>query len=432
MIAFDKHKLIVSAAKRITVFVLTIAAMTMLLLLVAMIPKDSIRENTLKSAGYLAAGELYPLMADGVDGSRIDLYADSILLNIIYSYNSSDPLTSVMRSAYYCEEGRDENLNLLEAVTYNRPPDRQYLRYWHGSAVIVRPLLTILPVQKIYILNAVIIALLFIWALVTAIRSGNGIITAGMVLSLVMVRVWYVPLCLEYTWVFMILPVASVFSIRLAGKKDRDGIILLFMLTGMITNYLDFLTAETLTLLIPLIIVMNILGKNREDASAIAGISIGAALSWVLGYSLTWITKWVLSALVLGENVMPYISGHISQRIGQDLGLGGFRYLTGAVFYNLTCLFPLRHSFWSMIGFGLIIMAAVYFGYVYKKPGWDKKIIALYAAAGAVPAVRFLFLHNHSYLHCFFSYRALAASVMAVVMMIGELARPRMGGHPNE
>ena len=428
----DAKKLIISAVTKSFIFVLTIAVMTLLLVFTAMIPKDAIKKNTLKSAEYLAGNELYPLMVEGVDGSRIDVYADSILLNIIYSYDSSKALTSVMRSAYCSEESQDENLNLLEAVSLGKEPNQQYLRYWHGSSVIVRPLLTILPIQKIYILNAVVIALLFIWFLVTAKKTGNGLIAAGMILSLIMTRIWYVPLCLEYTWIFLILPVASVFAIRLAEKKDKDKIIILFMLVGMITNYLDFLTAETLTLLIPLIIVMSILKKHKENAKDIAGISVRAVIAWGLGYTLTWISKWVLSALFLGENVMPYISGHISQRIGQDLGIGFFRYLTGAVFYNFTCLFPLRHSFWSMIGFGLIIMAVIYFGYVYKKPGWDKKIIILYAVTGAVPIVRFLFLHNHSYLHCFFSYRALAASVMAVVMVIGELTMQRSGGQSDE
>ncbi len=417
------------ASPRITMilaFVLTIAIMAALLVVTAMIPKDAIKANTLKSAGYLAEKQLYPLMADGVDGSRIDVYADSILLNIIYSYDSSDPVTSVAKSAYFFRKDQDENLNLLEAVTNDMQPNQQYLRYWHGSSVIIRPLLTVLSLPQIYVFNAIVMIILYAWFAVAAHRSGNTLLAVGMAVALIMTRIWYVPLCLEYTWIFLILPVASVLALRLAGKRD-DKLPLLFMIVGMVTNYLDFLTCETLTLLVPLLITIYVAAKDRKDTGRIVRTSVRASAAWLSGYALTWIAKWIFAALILRENIMPYVSGHISERIGRDLGIGTFRYLTGAVFYNFTCLFPLRHSFWSMIGFALIVLGFFYFGYVYKRPGQNTRLIALYALIGAVPIVRFLLLHNHSYLHCFFAYRALAALVFSVVMIIGEMTGQREG-----
>ncbi|MCR5673340.1 MAG: hypothetical protein K6F87_06450, partial [Lachnospiraceae bacterium] len=364
----DKNKKSSPKISMILAFVLTIAIMVALLVISAVIPKDAIKPNMQKSAEYLAQRELYPLMVDGVDGSRIDVYADSILLNIIYSYDSSDPLTSVAKSAYFFKEDQDENLNLLEAVTKDTQPNQQYLRYWHGSSVIIRPLLTVLSLPQIYAFNAVVMIILYVWFAVHAHRSGNTLLAVGMVIALIMTRIWFVPLCLEYTWIFLILPVASYFALRLSGRKS-DKLPLLFMIVGMVTNYLDFLTCETLTLLIPLMITIYVAVQNRESIGETVKTSVKASASWLLGYALTWIAKWAFAALILHENVMPYVSGHISERIGRDLGISTFRYLTGAVFYNFTCLFPLRHSFWSMIGFAIIVIAFFYFGYVYKRPG---------------------------------------------------------------
>ena len=40
---------------------------------------------------------------------------------------------------------------------------------------------------------------------------------------------------------------------------------------------------------------------------------------WAFGYVGTWISKWMISSLVLKENVMPYITEHIAERLGGDV-----------------------------------------------------------------------------------------------------------------
>ena len=45
----------------------------------------------------------------------------------------------------------------------------------------------------------------------------------------------------------------------------------------------------------------------------------------------------------------------------------------------------------------------------------------LFGVLGLVPYVRYLVLHNHAWLHCFFTYRAQLATVLAVVMILEEM-----------
>lgn len=125
----------------IVTFLFVVILLTGLLVLVALIPQNAIRGNVRESAEYLCEGELFGMAVDGVKGSEIDRYADSILLAIAYQYDASQPLKSVMWSSYYYTPYENENENLLHAVTEGKKANRQYLRYWHGSNTVVRPLL---------------------------------------------------------------------------------------------------------------------------------------------------------------------------------------------------------------------------------------------------------------------------------------------------
>ena len=127
-----------SAIAKIITVVLAAFCMPALLVLSAMIPKEYIRDNMLRSAEYLYESELFGDVIEGIDGSRIDRYADSILLNIAYHYDNDNPIRSVMLSAYYFTPFHEENENLLIAVRDDMGMNRQYLRYWHGSIEIGR------------------------------------------------------------------------------------------------------------------------------------------------------------------------------------------------------------------------------------------------------------------------------------------------------
>ncbi|MCR5267729.1 MAG: hypothetical protein K6E16_04365 [Lachnospiraceae bacterium] len=401
------------------------------LVLTALIPQDTIRENSLTSAQVLSDGEVFPTMFKDAEGSRIDHYADAILLNIAYHYDGREPLRSVMLSAYYFTPDHQETENYLLGIRDGLNANRQYMRYWHGSILLLRPLLTILDYTQIRILNAVILLLLYALFMVMTIRKRLPAASVAMTLGLILTAVWFVPFSLEYTWNFCIMLAASCIAVALAQKdcstredgnmqKDCSTHGIFFLIVGMVTNYFDFLTTETITLLIPLLLFLYVYTKREKTINRIS-FAIRSCMAWGIGYAGMWVAKWGLTAIVFRENVLPYVSEHIGERLGGDLGLNLFQYLAGALFRNIGCLFPLGYgAFGAIIGIALVIIAA-YFGYVYHTQGFDKQLLLLYALAGLVPYVRYLILHNHAYLHCFFTYRAQCVTVIAVVLIIAEL-----------
>lgn len=405
------------------VFAAAAAFMLALLVIAALIPKEKIKDNSLISAEYLCAGEQFGSVIEDIDATCIDRYADAILLNIAYCYDSRSPLRTVLLSAYYFSPFHEENENFMNAVKKDLTPNQQYMRYWHGSIALVRPLLIFLSIKQIYTLNAVVLVSLTAVLAVMLLKRKKRCAVIALASGLIAGGSIFVPLSLEYTWTYLVMLTASIIAVKLADRDSFFGYMLFFMLTGMVTSYLDFLTTETLTFTVPFIILVwlkktDSLGRNVREAFV---FFLNQAVSWGIGYAGMWVLKWVLTAAVFAEDVLPYVSGHISERLGGDMGIGLFAFLTGALMRNAGCLFPAGYGTAGIIAAFLLIFMAAYIGYVYHVNSFHKRILLLLALTGLIPFVRYLILHNHSYIHFFFTYRAQVATVMALVLIIAEL-----------
>lgn len=416
-----------SAIAKIITVVLAAFCMPALLVLSAMIPQEYIRDNMLRSAEYLYESELFGDVIEGIDGSRIDRYADSILLNIAYHYDKDYPLRSVMVSAYYFTPDHEENENLLIAVRDDMGMNRQYLRYWHGSIAVIRPLLTLMPINGIYILNgAVILALIALYIYVFA-KDGDYAAPVALFISLTITRSFYVPLSCEYAPTYILMLVSSCIAVILYKKGQYAWLKPLFFITGMATSFADFLTTETLTLLVPLITLIWLLRKAGRRSTDLIKNTVILTILWACGYVVMWVSKWILCSAVFSENAMQYVTDHVSERLGGDLGLNMWQYITGALLRNIGCLFPLGYgAIGGMIFIAHIIFAA-YRGYVYKRGSINGYLVTALSVMAIIPYIRFIVLHNHSYIHYFFTYRAQAATVMAIVLIVWAITEKKDG-----
>lgn len=416
-----------SAIAKILTVVLVAFCMPALLVLSAMIPKEYIRDNMLRSAEYLYESELFGDVIEGIDGSRIDRYADSILLNIAYHYDKDYPLRSVMVSAYYFTPEHEENENLLIAVRDDMEMNQQYLRYWHGSIAVIRPLLAVMPINGIYILNGVIILALIGLYIYLFVKDGDYAAPAALLISLIITRSFYVPLSCEYAPTYILMLVSSCIAVILYKKGQYAWLNPLFFITGMATSFADFLTTETLTLLVPLITLIWLLRKAGRRSTDLIKNTVIHTVLWACGYVVMWVSKWILCSAVFSENAMQYVIDHVSERLGGDLGLNMWQYITGALLRNIGCLFPLGYgAFGGMIFIAFMIFAA-YRGYVYKRGSINGYLVTALSVMAIIPYIRFIVLHNHSYIHYFFTYRAQAATVMAIVLIVWAITEKKDG-----
>lgn len=396
-------------------YIAAVSLLTVLLFVSALIPRKMIYSGMLSSAEFLRDGEMFGEVWDGVPASEYDRYADSILLNIAWNYDSEHPVRSVTESSYYHSDTQDENLALYDAVTKDLDDNCEYIRYWHGSIVLVRPLLIFLPIQGIYIFFGavlLILALTLIWRLI---RMKETAAVAGLSLGLILTYSWFVPFCLEYIWTFLIMLTVS----HLILHKDMDDrrFITIFMISGIVTAYMDFLTTETLTLTVPLILAVKI--RAREDDRLFA---LRSAIAWGAGYVGMFVLKWLLAAAVLGSDTVTSVLSHAEERAGGlVLDEAYFRFL-GPIGKNLLTMLPFSLGTAGIAAGCILTFICIYIGYVYHGKSIRLKAILIYGFIAFVPLIRYLVLRNHSVIHYFFTFRALMAVILALVMVLYEAA----------
>lgn len=408
------------AVRYILCYIATAALMLGILLGSTLIPKTLIKDNVLASAEYFCGGGYYDPYIEGVDSTRIDRYADTLLAGIAYQFNSRDALRSVMEASYYTDPDLTEPESLKAAVEGDLSGNMQYLRYWHGSAAVLRALFVFFSIREIYIWHGLLLGVLFITLIIRLLSRGFNVPAAGLSLGMISVAFWFIPMSLEYTWLFLVLFIQLHILISQSFPTDKGSRCLFFLISAMVTNYLDFLTCELITLLVPLLLILWLDRHERRGGMPWKGL-IPFILAWGIGYVGMYLTKWALAAAVLRENVMPLVGGHIEERLVGEAGVSFGMEMWGALTDNIRFLFPMDYGVPGMLAGIGVVLAASYIGFVYRRKDYDRHIVLMYAAIAAVPYFRYLVLINHSYLHAFFTYRAQFAGVFAVVLILSEL-----------
>ncbi len=409
--------------KYIRVFSATLALLILLLVLSCTIPQERIYENSRLSANYMTKNETdfySPLLSE--KNFEIHNYADAIWLSIAYSVDSDHPLKSALEGKYYNEFGdRLYNINFYrDTIEKNKEANTYYYRYWHGTIMFLRPLLTMFTYMDIRYINILFFTGLC-FALIILLQKKLGtkasVIFAAAILS---VNFYVVPYCIEYVPMFYIMFISSIMILFL---KDKRKISYLFLMTGICSNFFDFLTVETVTLGVPLVIHFCELYSKGETEDLIYSLKyfIKLCTLWLCGYLLTWISKWIIASIVSKMNVMTNVMESISQRsVGKVQDTPFLEQLKNALLFNIRGIFPFNLTE-STTGTILMILAvlfllfAIWFLYRKKKVEEVSKIFLLIAL---IPYIRYLVMSNHSYSHYWFTFRAQISSVMALLLAV--------------
>ncbi|MCR5357512.1 MAG: hypothetical protein K6E63_08935 [Lachnospiraceae bacterium] len=419
---------LISAGTYMAVFFGTFIILAMLLSASALIPKELLKRNMLSSASVLKENDDYYYELEGITGSRIDRYADAILLNIAWHFDQAKPLSSVMEASYYYVEDMPESDNLKVSVENDLPANRQYMRYWHGSAFIVRLMHLFTDIKGMYVFHAILLIVLTALLVYRLAAGGYGYAGMAVVLSLIGVGAWFVPFSLEYIWMFSVMLVISLLCVRMTVKHKEKYIPLLLMVSGIVAGYLDFLTTETLTFTVPLLLILYIRTKERRmDASDVRLTAVSSA-TWLAGYSFMWSGKWLLAKCILKTDVSRYVTEHIVHRLDGDV----YSYskpviIVSSLLRNIKCIFPFEYGMTGVVIIMILLPAAAYRLYVYGNiKAADRKKVIIYLAMAMIPYLRYAVLHNHSFRHNLFTYRAQMATILALMFIAGEFTKERV------
>lgn len=402
----------------ILVFIITLVILFSGLALTAKIPKASIEENLKKSATYLEKNSGFKRLQPGREYTYLHLYADSVILNIINCIDTNKPIESIMWDNYYETIKMDVNNDFIEVVKENKEPNQQYIRYWHGSMLILRPLLMIISLEQMYQVNYVLLIILAVALLIMLWKESKKLAIAYLI-SMIMIAFPIIAMCLEFVWPFYIMLIASMIAINI--KKDKN-LYRLFLITGMITCFFDFLTTEIITLFVPLIIISAMKKEKSEITTFKDGaiIFLKSCILWLIGYAGMWIAKWTLASLILNINALDYVKDQALLRVNGLQGLDSAkRMYIGAITRNWHTLYPINivkrtSKLWWIVGSFLVFFVVVI---DWKKIKKNKASLILLVIA-IMPYIRYLVLANHSYRHSFFTFRSQMISIMALTYFI--------------
>ena len=421
--------------------VITIAICLVLLFVSSMIPQKLIKENSVKSADYYSSQELFVTKVDTFFFSRQDNYADCILSNIIYHIDSKHPVISSLRASYYQPELENVDVSFAEAVEKTVIPNVDYYRYWHGSMVLLRPLLMITDIIGVRLILGVLAIMLSVTAAILLWKQKEKALAVIYLVSLCLVDVWMICFCIEYVTTFLIMGTGAIFLIQKAGKikentKTGMQFLPLFLSIGIVTAFMDFLTTETITCTIPLLILMVMLyHQNKiQNIKEAMGIMLKNGIAWVTGYGVMFLLKWILSAAFFGTTALKKSFAQAALRMGGDVNLGVTNLsptatfsqrLAGAIWHNLGCLFHFKDRMNGGITIlitGIILFVVFCLVYLFHVGKISKTLYVPLGLLALLPYVRYFVLSNHAYLHYFFTYRAQLVTVMIILMFTWENA----------
>lgn len=387
----------------------------------ALIPNEAIKDNFMKDCGYAYTVGAFEYTNGGLQNSIQDNYADIILLNIAWNMGIGDPFVSSFDTDFYLGQNNAHNEALLDTVALGEVANTDYTRYWHGSAGVIRFLHLFTDIQGIRIIG--LVAALVLAAVTAFVLIKNKHIDLAIIfaVSLAFVQIWNIRLSMEYQPAFIVAFILCPLYLWLERKSD-SFLTYLSVAGGAAVAFFDFLTTETVTLLLPLLLVVAVRAKEGRLGSMKENLFLllKCALAWGSAYCIAFLAKWTLASLITGENAFLQAFSSIGERVYGDAANESWTFFD-PIAANLTVLFfgSARVEIGRVLVFAFLSLALLFCAWYIlqsKKKNADMKTAAfLMFIIGGVVFARFLVLNNHSYLHEFFTYRALIVPIMAVL-----------------
>lgn len=402
----------------------------LMLVLAAMIPNAALQKNMEQSALSYREKEAFSFEGGRRMNAVSDNYADAILMNISWNMGIGPPMEASLDTKYYDGEELGESIGLYLAVTGAQiEPNTGYTRYWHGTAIFVRLMHLVTDVRGMKLCGAAAVFLLIMVTIFMLVRYGHVLFAAALLCALAAVQIWNIRLSLEYQPVFLLCFLLTPLYLQLERRGDWY-LTFLSAVGGVLTAFFDFLTAETVVLLVPLILVVAV--RAAEERLGAFGQNLRLLLScggaWLGAYMGAFLTKWAAASLVTGENQFRAAVVSAGERLGGSLAGEGPEHillrLPAAVAANLTALACGEMRVELLPALTVLLAAAAAAGsmwYLFRGSMRDHTADKLLLLLSGVVFVRYLVLNNHSYLHAFFTYRALLAPLLALFVWMALL-----------
>jgi len=411
----------------VTGFVLLVAAFAL--------PVSGMERNIRRSADAIEQenGTSSELLS-GYQATYDGVFTDCLMLqNAVYQgkYNVLQAAMGIYRS--------EENVvlwhpadSLIGYLEGNRATEVSYARYWHGYLVILKPLLMFLNFQEIKILNMMLLGAACLAVVAEMYRRKRHPYAWAFAASVF----FMVPLSAALSLSQAICAYIALGAVLFVLKKEEWILqdiheLYYFLVIGMATSYLDFLTYPVVTLGFPLVMILMAKqesGKN-DYRKKIFQKTVTDCLCWGTGYVCMWASKWVISSIILGKNVLSDAAGTMAERTSSIPDTSRVMSFFRVVFENMKKISGLPYKWLAVI---LVFWIVYRFlksrrtaGVIRKTQAEcvpeKKSVAAAYLFTAAIPFFWYALTINHSEEHAVFTFRILGVTAFSLLCLMLKL-----------
>ena len=397
----------------------------LLLRLVYMLPVKPMEDNAKRSlAVLLREGPSYE-MIPGISATRLDNYTDALMINTaLYDGKESawKKAVAALRYQYGDETAFESSISYLEGD--DNFEAESYARYWHGYLLVLKPLLLFFSYGEIRVINLMIELALAGMLIAKMSERGLGVYIKAFLAGIFFLMPFTIPMSMQYSQIYYITALAMLFLLKQYERlKVRKMFEEFYFGVGMLTCFFDFLTYPIVVVGYTLIL-QSILERNdtEEDTGKRVMSLIRNAVSWGSGYAGIWVMKWILSTVILKENVLKDAILSVLYRSStgsSDTGVSITITRGEALLENL-----------NMVGNKVFLAAVLIYILViicHKIAGATVRILAgksFFIRAGMISSLPFIWIlaiANHSYVHCWMTYKMLSVAAFGVAVMLAAL-----------
>ena len=400
---------------------LCVAAGFVLLLAAFALPTEPMREHAFASRDVFAREGSYPMVRTLGAETKLDNFTDSMML--IHAGYQAPETTILQRTLNVYRPFPHGNFSPVSVYAESlaapvSAPESNYGRYWHGYLIALKPLLSIFTYEQLRAFNAVWVAALGLTVAALMWRRGLRRYILPFAVTVLLFDPVATAMNMFYTQVYAVTMLACIAI--LSGwnwLRAREGrLLLLFTLTGCLTSYLDLLTCPLVSFGVPCALCLCLAATDWKGGLKLA---LTALICWGIGYGGMWAGKWLLSALLGGEDIGLLETLQLrSSSTGAPDTLGAVAVIVKRLLVQLRV---------PMLGAALLLALVLGVLFLRRSP-WEKlKSLEWlpWAALCLLPFFWIAFTQNHSYIHRWFVYRLLAICVFGGLCMLARLAEKR-------
>lgn len=388
------------------------------------LPGSERRALHVRESGDLLAeqGDYWQLIP-GKTQTMLDNFTDCIML-LTSAYSGEESVLDKAVNNYRIYE-RDASKQ-QSCQSYGLLPEEKqvkltYARYWHGYLVVLRPLLFFLNLGEIQQLNSLVIFVSMALICILLVRRKKAVYIIPYLLAYTYLTPMTISVSLQNSTVFHTMSLALLVLLAWYEKNwFHSHLWIYFMLVGMMTSYVDFLTYPVVSLAFPLIFYF-ILEQEKEPLENLLHLIFYSAM-WAFGYIGMWASKWCLSSLLTGKNYFTDASEAVATRSGSTAGDTVITY--SDVIRRLNEFLQDNVPFKLAILFAIVCVILLLF----CRRAWSRWSVSLmFLLLCSYPYIWAFGVKNHTYVHTLFTHRILGVVVLGISCAV----LPLLGGRPD-